>query len=60
MDKIKYFLSKNKIEFCENFDVSTLSSIKIGERVKIAIFPKNVVQLKLVIAMLYAKKYILR
>lgn len=41
MEKIKSFLDKSNIEFIENFDVSQLSSIKIGGCLKLAIFPKT-------------------
>lgn len=41
MEKIKLFLNKNTIEYYENFDVSGISTIKLGAKVKLAIFPKN-------------------
>jgi len=53
---LKTFLSNNKFEFYENFDISTLSSIKIGERVSLAVFPKNISQLTKLIENLYLKK----
>lgn len=56
MENIKSFLLRNHIAYCENFDISTLSSIKIGERVSVAIFPENIGQLKLLIQFFYNKK----
>jgi len=41
VEKIKCFLDKNKIEYFENYDVSWLSSIKIGGYLILAIFPKT-------------------
>ena len=41
MEKTKQFLEKNKIEFILNFDVSLISSIKIGSILRLAVFPKS-------------------
>lgn len=56
MEKIKSFLLKNQVEFYENFDLSSISSIKIGEKTAVAIFPKNISQLKKIIEYFYSKK----
>lgn len=55
LEKIKKVLLKNKIEFFENFNLSVLSSIKIGEVAKIVIFPKTIKQLKFIILWLIKK-----
>lgn len=54
--KIKEFLTKNNIEFIENFDVSLVSSIKLGEKIKIAIFPKKVNEFEKVLMFLNSLK----
>lgn len=41
MEKIKIFLQKNSIEFHEDFDLSNISTIKIGCSAKLLIFPKT-------------------
>lgn len=46
MEKIKTFLEKNKIEYYQNFDVSKLSCIRLGERINLIIFPHNISELK--------------
>lgn len=56
MDKIKLYLLKSHIEFYENFDIASISSIKLGERISLAIFPKNLKELKMLIECFYFKK----
>ncbi len=41
MEKLLNFLEKNKIEFIENFDLSSISSIKLGTLARLVIFPNN-------------------
>lgn len=56
VDKIIQFLKKFKIEFCENFDISALSSIKIGGRVRLVVFPKNTAELESVVKFFWSLK----
>lgn len=56
MDKLKSFLDKNNFEYCENFDVASISSIKLGETAKIVIFPSSKSQLQKVIEYFCNKK----
>ncbi len=56
MNKTIEFLTKNNIEFHEEFDVSQVSSIKLGEKVRLAIFPKTVADLKKVLMFLHSSK----
>lgn len=56
MDKIKQFLDKNKIEFYENFDVSNISSIKLGMILKLVIFPRNTNSLEKILMYFYISK----
>lgn len=56
MEKIIKILGKNKIEFCENFDLSQLSSIKLGTMAKLAIFPKNQKELERILCLLFSRK----
>ena len=56
MDKIKMFLKSNCIDYVENFDVGLVSSIKLGGRVCIALFPNNLKQLKKVLLFFYSNK----
>ena len=41
MTKLRLFLDKNKIEYCLDFDVVNISSMRIGNKLKLAIFPKK-------------------
>lgn len=56
MDKIKTFLIKNKYEFYENFDISAISTIKLGCVLKLVIFPKNSIELERLILYFYGAK----
>lgn len=56
MDKIKQFLEKNNIEFYIDFDISNISSIKLGSMVGLAIFPKTVAQLEKLLCFFYSLK----
>lgn len=60
MEKIKFFLEKNSIEFHENFDLSTISSIKIGQNARLVIFPKNSKELEKIILFFDSKKIFYR
>ena len=46
MEEFRLFLDKNSIEYLENFDLSQVSSIKLGEKAKLVIYPKNISELK--------------
>lgn len=56
MDKVKRFLEKNKYEFFENFDVSSISSIKIGGMLKLVVFPKTIVGLEKLLCYFFNRK----
>ena len=56
MEKINQFLQKNKIEYFENFDLSLISSIKIGGKARLVIFPKTVGELEKVLSLFYVLK----
>jgi len=60
MDKIKSFLSNNKIEFYENFNLANVSAIKLGGQAKLVIYPKCIAEFKKIIKFLYSKKLIFR
>lgn len=56
MEKVIEQLKKNNIEIVRNFDVSNLSSIRIGGKLRFAIFPKTTKELIKVLSVLYASK----
>lgn len=56
MDKIRQFLDKNNFEFCENFDISNISSIKLGNIAKLVIFPKCEYELEKLLIFFYTTK----
>ena len=56
MEKVIEQLRKNNIEIIKNFDVSNLSSIRIGGKLRFAIFPKTTKELIKVLSILYASK----
>lgn len=56
MDKIKLSLSQLKIDFIEDFDVVEISTLKINQKISLAIFPKNISQLTSVLKLLYRSK----
>lgn len=56
MEKLKRFLEKNNFEFHENFDISLLSSIKLGCKLSLVIFPKNVKELIKALTFFYQVK----
>ena len=56
MHKVKQFLDKNNIEFYENFDISTISSMRIGAMVCLAVFPKTIAQLEKLLCYFYSAK----
>ena len=49
MDKLWLFLQKNKIEYFEDFDLALISTIKIGGRARLIVFPKNISELTKVV-----------
>ena len=60
MEIIKLFLDKNNFEYYENFDLSLISTIKLGGRAKIVIYPKNVNELKKILLYFSKKKIFFR
>ena len=56
MDKFKRFLINNKIECHADFDLSQLSSIRLGRKVKLTVFPKTKSELEKTILKLYKLK----
>lgn len=46
MENLKHFLDKWNMEYYENFDVSKISSIRLGEKIKIVIFPHSLSELQ--------------
>ena len=58
MDKIKISLSQLKVDFVEDFDVVEISTLKINQKIKLAIFPKSVQQLTSVLRILYRSKQV--
>lgn len=57
MDTIKFALAQSKIDFVQNYDVVEVSTIKFSQVIDLAIFPKNVKELKFVLKLLYKQKY---
>jgi len=49
LTNIKNFLSKKRIEFAENYDMSSYSSWKVGPIVKLVILPDSLDELKIII-----------
>ena len=56
MDMIKFALMQSKIDFIQNFDVYDISTIRISQIIDLAIFPRNVKELSLVLKLLYKQK----
>ena len=56
MEKLLQFLKKLKIEYYENFDIGLLSSIKIGSKARLVVFPKNVAELEKLVRFLWTLK----
>ena len=56
MEKIKDFLYKSKIEYYENFDSNLLSTIRLGERIRLIIFPHNTNELKKILKFFSSSK----
>lgn len=56
MNKFEQFLAVNKIEFYVNFSLSQISSIKLGAKVKLAVFPKTESELEMIILKLFRLK----
>ena len=60
MENLISFLNKNKIEYFEDFDTSSLSSIKMGATVRLAIFPKLLDELIIILKFFHNRKYFFR
>lgn len=56
VEKIINFLDKNEIEYHRNFDVSGLSSIRLGETQSLVIFPSNVKSFVKLLSFFYGLK----
>lgn len=56
MDKLLFALDESKIDYVKNFDTLDVSTIKIGQKIDIAIFPKTVRELCLVLRLLFRFK----
>lgn len=56
MDSIKLALKQSKIDFIENFDVVEISTIRIGQIIELAVFPKNVRELTCAVKIMYRLK----
>ena len=56
MEKLLQFLKKLKLEYYENFDIGLLSSIKIGSKARLVVFPKTVAELEKLVRYLWALK----
>lgn len=56
MEKLKSFLEKNNFEYYEKFNLSCISSIKLGDVASIVIFPSTKSQLQKVIEYFCLKK----
>lgn len=56
MDEIKFALKQSKIDYIENFDVVEISTIRIGQIIELAVFPKNIKELTRVLKILYRAK----
>ena len=60
MEKLGLFLQKNKIEYFEDFDLALISTIKIGGRARLVVFPKTVAELTKVVQWLGACGYMFK
>ncbi len=56
MDKFKQFLINNKFEFYIDFDISQISSMKIGKKVKLVVFPKTICEFEKLMLKIYRTK----
>ena len=56
MNKIKQILKRNKIDFYENYDLSNLSSIKLGSVIDLVIFPKTTCEMEKLLLILFNSK----
>ena len=56
MEKIYKFLDKNHFEYYHNFDISGISSIKIGMVASLVIFPKTVAEFEKLLMCIYSRK----
>ncbi len=58
MEKLITFLDKNEIEYHENYDISLLSSIRLGCKINIVIFPKTIKSLTKLLTFLFQNKLV--
>lgn len=56
MEKLKSFLDKNEIEYHQDYDISTLSTIRLGCKVNMVIFPKMIKSLTRLLTFLFQNK----
>ena len=60
MERLKLFLTKNNIEHYEDFDLRQISTIRLGGKVKIIVYPSNTNELKKILKFLHQKKIYFR
>ncbi len=60
MDKLKQFLDKYNFEYYENFEVNKISTIRLGENLKLTIFPHSKEELKKLLTFCYKSKIFYR
>ena len=56
MDKFKQFLVSSNFEFYIDFDLSQISSMRLGKKVKLAVFPKSEIELEKILLKIYSLK----
>ena len=60
MEIVKNYLIQNRFEYYENFDISQVSSIRLGEKISIVIFPKIKKELISLLKFFHMKKIYFR
>ena len=60
MDEIAALLKTINVECFDDFDLSQISSIKIGGRAKLVVFPKTEKELEKVLLLFYSKKIVFK
>ena len=60
MDKIKKELDRLGIDFFENYDVVDISTIKINQIIRLAVFPKTIKELVWVLKLFYREKLVFK
>ena len=56
VEKLKQYLKKNNLEFYENFDTATVSSMRLGVILKLVIFPHDESELERLMIYLFSVK----